>query len=116
MILVAAAAIILPLILLGGLNLSATKGMSISAVVVIITGYLFWHLSPAVIGASVLQSLHKALPILWILFGALLMLNSLRATGAGDRGHRPHQPGIPSPLRRHALTDHPRGLPIRRLD
>ena len=85
MILVAAAAIILPLILLGGLNLSATKGMSISAVVVIITGYLFWHLSPAVIGASVLQSLHKALPILWILFGALLMLNSLRATGAIDR-------------------------------
>ncbi|RRK10838.1 L-lactate permease [Lactiplantibacillus garii] len=85
MIIVAAAAIILPLILLGGLNLPATRGMSISAVVVIITSYLFWHLSPAVIGASILQSLHKALPILWILFGALLMLNSLRATGAIDR-------------------------------
>ncbi|MFC6181571.1 L-lactate permease [Lactiplantibacillus daowaiensis] len=85
MILVALAAIILPLVLLGGLNLPATRGMSISAVVVVILSYFFWHLSPAVIGASVLQSLHKALPILWILFGALLMLNSLRATGAIDR-------------------------------
>lgn len=85
MILVALAAIILPLVLLGGLNLPATRGMGISAVVVVILGMLFWHLSPAVIGASVLQSLHKSLPILWILFGALLMLNSLRATGAIDR-------------------------------
>lgn len=85
MILVAAAAIILPLILLGGLNLSATKGMGLSALVVIVTGYFFWHLPARVIGASVLQALHKALPILWILFGALLMLNVLRATGAIDR-------------------------------
>ena len=85
MILIASAAIILPLILLGGLNLSATRGMSISALVVMLTGYVFWHLSPTVITASVLQALHKALPILWILFGALLMLNCLRATGAIDR-------------------------------
>lgn len=85
MIIVAAAAILLPLILLGGFNLPATKGMSISAVVVIITGYFFWHMSPAVLSASVLQALHKSLPILWILFGALLMLNCLRATGAIDR-------------------------------
>lgn len=85
MIIVAAAAIILPLILLGGLNLSAIKGMSISAAVVVVLSYVFWQLPPAVIGASILQSLHKALPILWILFGALLMLNSLRATGAIER-------------------------------
>ncbi|MDQ7937377.1 L-lactate permease [Lactiplantibacillus sp. WILCCON 0030] len=85
MIFVALAAIILPLILLGGFNLPATRGMSISAVVVIITGYFFWKLSPAVLGASILQALHKSLPILWILFGALLMLNSLRHTGAIDR-------------------------------
>lgn len=41
MIFIASAAIILPLILLGGLNLSATRGMTISALVVIITGYFF---------------------------------------------------------------------------
>ncbi|AVK63038.1 lactate permease [Lactobacillus sp. CBA3606] len=85
MIFIALAAIILPLILLGVLNMPATRGMSISAIIVIITGYLFWHLTPKVIGASILQSLHKSLPILWILFGALLMLNSLRATGAINR-------------------------------
>jgi len=85
MIFVALAAIILPLILLGVFNLPATRGMSLSAIVVMITGYLFWHLSPTVLLASVLQALHKSLPILWILFGALLMLNSLRATGAIDR-------------------------------
>ena len=38
MIFIASAAIILPLILLGGLNLSATRGMTSSAQVVIITG------------------------------------------------------------------------------
>ncbi|MFB9770461.1 L-lactate permease [Lactiplantibacillus modestisalitolerans] len=85
MILVASAAILLPLLLLGGLNLSATKGMSLSAIVVILTGYWFWHLSPLIISASILQALHKALPILWILFGALLLLNCLRATGAIQR-------------------------------
>ncbi|KZU46136.1 L-lactate permease [Lactiplantibacillus plantarum] len=46
MIFIASAAIILPLILLGGLNLSATRGMTISALVVIITGYFFWQISP----------------------------------------------------------------------
>ena len=85
MIFIASAAIILPLILLGGLNLSATRGMTISALVVIITGYFFWQISPTVLTASILQAIHKALPILWILFGALLMLNCLRATGAIDR-------------------------------
>lgn len=85
MIFIASAAIILPLILLGGLNLSATRGMTISALVVIITGYFFWQISPTVLTASILQAIHKALPILWILFGALLMLNYLRATGAIDR-------------------------------
>lgn len=85
MILVAAAAIILPLILLGGLNLPATRGMGISAIVVIITSYFFWQLPATVILASILQAFHKALPILWILFGALLMLNVLRTTGAITR-------------------------------
>lgn len=59
--------------------------MTISALVVIITGYFFWQISPTVLTASILQAIHKALSILWILFGALLMLNCLRATGAIDR-------------------------------
>ncbi|KLD57352.1 hypothetical protein WP50_34510 [Lactiplantibacillus plantarum] len=65
MIFIASAAIILPLILLGGLNLSATRGMTISALVVIITGYFFWQISPTVLTASILQAIHKALPRLY---------------------------------------------------
>jgi L-lactate permease len=85
MILVALSAVILPLILLGILNLPATKGMSISAVVVLLEGYFIWKMPAKVLLASILQSIHKALPILWILFGALMMLNVLRHTGAIDR-------------------------------
>lgn len=85
MIIVALSAVILPLVLLGILNLPATKGMSISAFVVLLEGYFFWKMPLNALLASVLQSIHKALPIIWILFGALMMLNMLQHTGAIDR-------------------------------
>lgn len=85
MILVALSAVILPLILLGILNMPATKGMSISAAIVLIEGYFIWKMPIKVLLASVLQSIHKSLPILWILFGALMMLNILQHTGAIER-------------------------------
>lgn len=85
MILVAASAVILPMILLGILNLPATKGMSISAAVVMILGATFWKMQPNILFASILQAMHKALPIIWILFGALVMLRTLEHTGAITR-------------------------------
>ena len=85
MIIVALSAVILPLILLGVINMPATKGMSISALIVLIEGFLFWKMPAKVLLASIFQSIHKALPILWILFGALMMLNVLQHTGAIDR-------------------------------
>ncbi|KLD57350.1 hypothetical protein WP50_34500 [Lactiplantibacillus plantarum] len=85
MIFIASAAIILPLILLGGLNLSATRGMTISALVVIITGYFFWQISPTVLTASRLPAIHQALSSLATEVCNLHMLNCLRATGAIDR-------------------------------
>lgn len=85
MIFVALSALILPFILLGIFNLPATKGMSISALVVLIEGYFLWKMPVNVVLASVLQGVHKTLPILWILFGALMMLNTLQHTGAIDR-------------------------------
>jgi L-lactate permease len=85
MILIALSAVILPLILLGILNMPATKGMSISAAIVLLEGYFFWKMPSKVLLASIFQSIHKALPILWILFGALMMLNILQHTGAIDR-------------------------------
>lgn len=85
MIIVALSAVILPFILLGILNMPATKGMSISALVVLLEGFFIWKMPADVILASVLQGVHKTLPILWILFGALMMLNALKHTGAIDR-------------------------------
>lgn len=85
MILIALSAVILPLILLGILNMPATKGMSISAFIVLLEGYFIWKMPTRVLLASILQSIHKSLPILWILFGALMMLNILQHTGAIER-------------------------------
>ncbi len=85
MIVVALSAVILPLILLGIINMPATKGMSISAFIVLLEGYFLWKMPAKALLASIFQSIHKALPILWILFGALMMLNILQHTGAIDR-------------------------------
>ncbi|AKP67708.1 L-lactate permease [Companilactobacillus ginsenosidimutans] len=85
MILVALSAVILPFVLLGIFNMPATKGMSISALIVLIEGYFIWKMPLNVVLASVFQGVHKTLPILWILFGALMMLNTLQHTGAIDR-------------------------------
>ncbi|MQS98280.1 L-lactate permease [Companilactobacillus halodurans] len=85
MILIALSAVILPLVLLGILNMPATKGMSISAFIVLLEGYFIWKMPSKVLLASIFQSIHKALPILWILFGALMMLTTLQHTGAIER-------------------------------
>ena len=85
MLLIALLAVLLPLILLAGLNFPAAKGMAISAGVVLVTAAVFWKMSGLVLLASMLQGLHKTLPILWILFGALLMLEVLKKTGAIQR-------------------------------
>lgn len=85
MIVFALSAVILPLILLGIINMPATKGMSISAFIVLLEGYFLWKMPAKALLASIFQSIHKALPILWILFGALMMLNILQHTGAIDR-------------------------------
>lgn len=82
MILIALLAVLIPLFLLGILNMSARLGMTTSAIIVALTGYLFWKIPIDVLFASILQGMHKTLPILWILFGALMLLNVLRKTGA----------------------------------
>jgi lactate permease len=85
MLLIALLAVILPLILLAVLNMPAMKGMAISSLVVALAAWFFWGMPNKVMLASILQGIHKTIPILWILFGALMMLEVLRATGAIDR-------------------------------
>lgn len=85
MLLVAFSAVIVPFIFLVLLRMSALKGMIISALVVTLLGIVIWGMRGNVIFASLLQGTHKTLTILYILFGALVLLNTLRETGAVTR-------------------------------
>ncbi|WP_079708966.1 L-lactate permease [Paraliobacillus ryukyuensis] len=86
MLLIAAlSAIIVPFITLVLLKMPATKGMTISALIVIIISYAAWGMQTNIILSSLLQAGHKTLTILWILFGAIIILNTLRHTGAINR-------------------------------
>ena len=85
LLLVSLLAIIVPLFFLVILRMPALKGMALSAVIVIVASYFVWEMPLDVIGASVAQGIHKTLTILLILFGAVLLLNTLTHTGAVDR-------------------------------
>ena len=82
MLLVAFSAVIVPFIFLVLLRMSALKGMTISAIIITLLGVFVWGMNGDVIIASLLQGTHKTFTILYILFGALLLLNTLRQTGA----------------------------------
>lgn len=82
---VALAAVIIPFFLLVILRMTALKGMLISSIIVIILALTVWGVEGDVALASILQGTHKALTIILILFGAILLLNTLQHTGAVDR-------------------------------
>ncbi|MDI6667299.1 L-lactate permease [Leuconostoc falkenbergense] len=82
MILVSLLAVILPLVFLVVMNLPAITGMTLSALIVAVSTFVFWKMPIQVLSASILQAVHKTIPILWILFGALMMLAVLQLTGA----------------------------------
>ncbi|SIS88927.1 L-lactate permease [Salimicrobium salexigens] len=85
LLLTASAAVILPFLFLVVFRMAAKKGMAYSAVLVLLLAYTIWGMNGKVIAASVLEGGHKALTILFILFGAIVLLNTLRRTGAVDR-------------------------------
>lgn len=85
LLLVALTAIIAPFIFLVLLRMSALKGMLFSSIIVMVLGFLVWGMEGQVILASIFQGTHKALTIILILFGAILLLNTLTNTGAVDR-------------------------------
>ncbi len=82
MIFIALLAIIVPLVTVVVLRLPARIGMSISAVVVTLAAVLFWQMTGLAVAASVAQAVHRALSILLILFGAILLLKTLEKTGS----------------------------------
>lgn len=84
-LLIALTAIIAPFLFLVVMRMPAAKGMTLSSIIVILLALTTWGMKGNVVISSILQGGHKTLTILWILFGALVLLNTLRNTGAVAR-------------------------------
>jgi len=60
----------------------AKKAMPLALLVATILAYFVWQVKGAVIAASIVQGVAICVAILWIVFGALFMLNTLTNSGA----------------------------------
>jgi len=80
-ILVALMPILLPLIFLVILRMPAKKGMCLTFIIFLVSSFTIWGMGSNIILASILQGVHKAVTILWILFGAILLLKVMTHTG-----------------------------------
>lgn len=80
--LLAFAPLVLAAILLVGLNWSAKRAMPVVFLVTAAIALLAWEMSFNRVLASTLQGLVLTGAILWIIFGAILLLNTLKHSGA----------------------------------
>lgn len=67
------------------LRLPASKAMPLSLLITAVLAFLIWKMPVLHISASILEGLIISLSILWILFGAILLLNTLTIAGAMER-------------------------------
>ena len=78
-----------PLLLAGALLVvflwPATRAMPVAWIVALIIGFAVWNMPPSYLAASSLVGVMTAIQILWIVFGALLLLYTLKEAGAFDR-------------------------------
>lgn len=74
--------ILLPFLFLVLLKWGAKKGMFVSSIIFIAVAYVVWGMGIDIIGASIIQGAHKAITILFILFGAIMLLKILTYTGS----------------------------------
>ena len=75
-------AVVFPLLFLVVLKMPAKKGMILSFLILFVGAFFIWDMDLMVLIASSLQGIHKALTILLILLGAMVLLNMLKNTGA----------------------------------
>lgn len=66
------------------LRLPAVRAMPISLALTAVMAMLIWRVPPIQVLAATVEGLIIAVSILWIVFGAILLLNTLRASGAID--------------------------------
>ncbi|MDZ5710631.1 L-lactate permease [Jeotgalibacillus haloalkalitolerans] len=66
------------------LRLPATKAMPISLAATALLAFFIWQVSVIQISAAIIEGLIIAVSIMWIVFGAILLLNTLKKSGAMD--------------------------------
>ena len=74
--------ILLAAILLVGFRIPAVKAMPISFVITVIIALIVWDISTVYIVASIIQGLFITFDILYIIFGAIVLLNLLKYSRA----------------------------------
>ncbi|REL36748.1 L-lactate permease [Thalassotalea euphylliae] len=74
--------IALSALLLVGLHWPAKKAMPVVLLVTALLGLLVWDMSANRVIASILQGMGITVSVLWIVFGAIFLLNTLKHTGA----------------------------------
>lgn len=72
------------LVLLVGLRLPAVKAMPLSLAATIFASVYLWQVPPRRVIAAAIEGLATAASILWIVFGAILLVRLLNASGAMD--------------------------------
>ena len=80
--LLALAPILVVGVLLAGFRWPAKTAMPVGFVVVVVIALFVWEMDPRAIAASAVQGLLVALTLLYIVFGALLLLETLTKSGA----------------------------------
>ena len=74
--------IVLAAVLLVGLQWPAKRAMPLAFILTVLVALLVWDMSSTRVIASSLQGLAISISLLWIIFGAILLLNTLKHTGA----------------------------------
>lgn len=74
--------LLLAAVLLVGFNCPARRAMPLTFVVTVMIALIVWEMPTNRVIASTLQGLILTVSILWIIFGAILLLNTLKHSGA----------------------------------
>lgn len=80
--LVAFSPIVVAAILLVGLNWPAKRAMPVAFALTVVIALFAWDMTTTRVLASVFQGLGITVSVLWIVFGAIFLLNTLKHTGA----------------------------------
>ncbi|MFP8956658.1 L-lactate permease [Natrialbaceae archaeon A-CW3] len=84
-VILAALPLLIVAVLLVGLLWPATRAMPIAWVVALVVGLVWWNNSLTWVAGASIVGVMTALTILWIVFGALVLLYTLMQAGAFDR-------------------------------